>query len=139
MQLPLATARRHNNPDDRLIPLINIVFLMLIFFMVAGHITRQRTPGDVTLPASTQINPAEQYQRVLAVNAKGELTLDAQSVSAEELATALQPQLAADPELVVQLALDRDLQAQTLTPLLKQLRELGLQKVTLISVRTTTP
>ena len=34
-------APRKDNTDDQLIPLINIVFLMLIFFMVAGQISEQ--------------------------------------------------------------------------------------------------
>ena len=34
-------APRKDNSDDQLIPLINIVFLMLIFFMVAGQISEQ--------------------------------------------------------------------------------------------------
>ena len=38
MQLFRTTKARSGN-DDNVIPLINIVFLMLIFFMLAGQIT----------------------------------------------------------------------------------------------------
>ena len=36
--------------DAQLIPLINIIFLMLIFFMVAGRISAQKTAAPITLP-----------------------------------------------------------------------------------------
>lgn len=139
MRVQIASPHRASNPDDRLIPLINIVFLMLIFFMVAGHVTRQRLPGDVELPRSSQVNPAQQDYHVLAVNRVGELNLDQTPVTSEELAQSLQTLLADDPELSLQLFLDHELDAATLTPLLKQLRALGLHKVMLISSRGATP
>lgn len=138
MRLQMQAPRRPGNPDDSLIPLINIVFLMLIFFMIAGHITSARLPGDVQLPASTQINPAPPGYHVLAVNTSGEMTLDQIPVTAEAFDKTLQELLLDDPELPLQLCLDQDLDAATLTPLLKQLRALGLHKVMLISSRATT-
>lgn len=139
MRLPITIPRPQGNPDDRLIPLINIVFLMLIFFMIAGHITHQRLPGDVQLPSSTQINPAEQGHHRLAISHRGELTLDQKPVTTDGLEQALRALMAEDPELSLQLCLDHALDAATLTPLLKQLRTLGLHKVMLISARGATP
>ena len=40
MKLVAENTHRKDNGDDALIPLINIVFLMLIFFMVAGQISK---------------------------------------------------------------------------------------------------
>jgi biopolymer transport protein ExbD len=139
MRIQIATPRHQGNPDDRLIPLINIVFLMLIFFMIAGHVTSQRLPGDVQLPNSTQVNPAQQGLHVLAVNTRGELTLDQEPVTEDALAQKLQELMQDDPELTLQLCLDHALDAATLTPLLKQLRTLGLHKVMLISSQVGAP
>lgn len=135
MRMQLTTPHRPGNPDDSLIPLINIVFLMLIFFMIAGHITSQRVPGDVRLPNSSQINPAQPNQHVLAVNTAGEFTLDQAPVTSDALQRTLQTLIKEDPELSLQLCLDQELDAATLTPLLKQLRTLGVHKVMLISAR----
>lgn len=44
--------RKHNNSDDNMIPLINIVFLLLIFFMVAGKIVKQPS-SEIELPSSS--------------------------------------------------------------------------------------
>lgn len=139
MRIQIATPCHQGNPDDRLIPLINIVFLMLIFFMIAGHVTSQRLPGDVQLPNSTQVNPAPQGLHVLAVNTRGELTLDQEPVKEDALAQKLQELMQNDPELTLQLCLDHALDAATLTPLLKQLRTLGLHKVMLISSQVAAP
>ena len=40
----------HN--DDNLLPLMNIIFLLLIFFMIAGVIAKQKEMYDVDLAAT---------------------------------------------------------------------------------------
>jgi biopolymer transport protein ExbD len=40
MKLCNEAVHKKNDSDDNLIPLINVVFLMLIFFMVAGQIQK---------------------------------------------------------------------------------------------------
>lgn len=56
MILNNSTVKRPKNDDDSLIPLINIVFLMLIFFIVAGQI--QPSDGAKVEPANS-ISEAE--------------------------------------------------------------------------------
>lgn len=76
--------KRANSDDDNLIPLINIVFLMLIFFMVAGQIQ----PSDgvkVESPRSisdTKLTP-ERLKVVIAED--GELFIDGAQVPQDEL------------------------------------------------------
>lgn len=65
---PLMARRGTANPDDNLIPLINIVFLLLIFFMVAGQIAPQQ---DMT------IDPPESASEKALEPAELELSLTA--------------------------------------------------------------
>jgi len=53
-QLAIKKANR-KSADDALIPLINIVFLLLIFFMVAGSI-QPSIPVDINHPVAANIN-----------------------------------------------------------------------------------
>ena len=47
----IRSKKPNSNSDDNLIPLINIVFLLLIFFMVAGQMQKPLAT-DITLPVS---------------------------------------------------------------------------------------
>ncbi len=67
--LPLRRTR--STSDSRLIPMINVVFLLLIFFMIAGQISALN-PGAVQLPlASSGLPPpaAELHLRLAAMAA----------------------------------------------------------------------
>lgn len=86
MILKTTHVKRSNSDDDNLIPLINIVFLMLIFFMVAGQIQ----PSDgvkVELPNSisdTKLTP-ERLKVVIAED--GELFIDGAQVLQDDFAS----------------------------------------------------
>ena len=53
----IRSKKPNSNSDDNLIPLINIVFLLLIFFMVAGQMQKPLAT-DITLPVSQGVTAA---------------------------------------------------------------------------------
>jgi biopolymer transport protein ExbD len=50
MKLKLEKKREYD--DDGLLPLVNIIFLLLIFFMIAGVIEKRIVKDDLELPAA---------------------------------------------------------------------------------------
>ena len=56
--------------DDGVIPLINIVFLLLVFFLLAGHIAPPE-PADITPPTSSSIADDPAKPAVLHITADG--------------------------------------------------------------------
>ena len=62
---------------DSIVPMINVVFLLLIFFMMTARIT-QPAPFDVT-PPKAQSEQEPQDAATLYVAADGQLGLDGQS------------------------------------------------------------
>jgi biopolymer transport protein ExbD len=70
--------------DDNMIPLINIVFLLLIFFMVAGQIKAQPNK-EIELPKSTQLTTADTLPMRLELHANGELKLNGETVLPSQL------------------------------------------------------
>ena len=67
-------APRKDNSDDQLIPLINIVFLMLIFFMVAGQISEQDAQYIALVAAFEQATDPESFS--IAVKADGDVPVE---------------------------------------------------------------
>lgn len=75
---------RANSNDDGMIPLINIVFLLLIFFMVAGTISTSDAV-IVSPPKAHAQSPVARGQSVIIIGHDLELYLDNQLISAPEL------------------------------------------------------
>ena len=136
--------RRRSN-DDNLIPLINVVFLMLIFFMVAGRIA----PTDVFQiepPTSkSEIALKPESIRVL-VSSDGRLAVNSEPVIADNLAATLAQQLNAAPahaaagnnadqSATITLKADASINAQQLHTVLNALRAAGSRKVILLTTR----
>ena len=48
----LITRKKRQYDDDGLLPLVNIIFLLLIFFMIAGVIEKRIVKDDIELPAA---------------------------------------------------------------------------------------
>lgn len=112
--------------DDQLIPLINIVFLLLIFFMVAGQITQ--TDAPVEPPESLSRKPAPETAALLVLERDGALSMDGRAIEPQALAAALAARAAAGG---ITLAADRDVLAADLSPVLIAVRGAGFETVTL--------
>ena len=50
--MKLVTRKKREYDDDGLLPLVNIIFLLLIFFMIAGVIEKRIIKDDIELPAA---------------------------------------------------------------------------------------
>lgn len=75
MILKNTLVQRKNSDDDNLIPLINIVFLMLIFFMVAGQIQ----PSDgvkIESPTSVSDTKLTPERLKVVISEDGQLFID---------------------------------------------------------------
>lgn len=118
--------RARKNIDDQLIPLINIVFLLLIFFMVAGQITQHEAP--VEPPESQSRKPAPENPALLVLERDGALRMNGHRVDVRNLARSLDGHPA---DTAITLAADRDVLASALAPVLAAVRGAGFDTVTL--------
>lgn len=112
---------------EPMLPLINVVFLLLMFFMIAG----QLAPGyDVQAPESEAARDEEQRELpTLVIRKDGELSLNDQVVDPTSLAELLE----AHAEQPIRLVSDADIALDKLRQLLSQLRELGIHEVRLVT------
>jgi len=100
---------------ESIIPMINVVFLLLIFFLLTAQIAPS-TPFPLTPPDSRSDIPA-QARDVLYVSAKGELAWN------EARGEAVWPEIAArDSDTAVEIRADASASAAAVAAHLKQLR-----------------
>lgn len=139
----------HSNPDrprgdHGLVPLINVVFLLLAFFMIAGQIQRAdlvRVDPPVSVSQSV---PAERRTEVV-VDRDGTVYLDGRSVPVESLADALESAVGAEADSVgvgpeqrtdlggsaILVKADADLEVAKLEAVLTELMRAGVSRTAL--------
>lgn len=125
--------------DDSLIPLINVVFLMLIFFMVAGKIS-QSDPIEITPPTGGYGTQPPEITHLLLLTETGQLYLNqtllgevTQALDALDQALLSLKNTQPEQPLTLTLKVDRQLPAQTLSPLLHQLKLSGVPNIRLLT------
>ena len=115
--------------EDNLLPLVNIIFLLLIFFMLAGVIAKQKELHNVNLASATIEEYIEKDKNTLFINADGTLTLNDQSISESLLKEKLMI-LKTDNILI---AADGSLDSSSLNKILLILSNSKIKNVTLLS------
>lgn len=133
----LMPRRGKASPDDNLIPLINIVFLLLIFFMVAGQIAPQQD-ATINPPESASEKPLEPAVLELSLTAAGDLRSEGMDLDEVALQSRITQLTQDDAELRVSLRADLDATAADLDAVFNQLRDNGVSTITLHSRLTET-
>lgn len=117
---------------ENTLALINVVFLLLIFFLIAGSLTPPMEQG-VALVDAERPEPASPPD-ALAVLSDGTLRFRGETVSAEEHVARL---LAEQPDrpLVIRVVPDRELPAASLIDIAAALEAAGAEKVRIVTER----
>jgi biopolymer transport protein ExbD len=110
-------------------PMIDVVFLLIIFFLVSSHLAKQdqRTPLDLPQAVSGQ---AERDQRpvvtIMVLAEEGGLQLGGRLVAEESLTERIREQvLAAGEPLQVRIRADRQVPYRRVAPILKASLQAG--------------
>ncbi|MTI17304.1 biopolymer transporter ExbD [Rhodobacteraceae bacterium RKSG542] len=114
---------------DSTIPLINVVFLMLIFFMVAGTITTGMR-ADIIPPTVTATSEREQVAEAVFIDSSGRLFIGDNELEPQGIPAG--PYTEENP---LTLVVDRSLSAQQLTEILSALKAQGIGYVALVTER----
>tara|TARA_B110000858_G_C17630300_1_gene393209 strand:+ start:292 stop:687 length:396 start_codon:yes stop_codon:yes gene_type:complete len=115
--------------EDNLLPLVNIIFLLLIFFMLAGVIVKQKELHNVNLASATIEEYIEQDKNTLFINADRSLTLNNQSITESLLKEKL---ILLKTENIL-IAADGSLDSSSLNKILLILSDSKIKNVTLLS------
>lgn len=116
-----------------LTPLIDVVFLLLIFFIVASEFKKNETILNLTLPNSASTQKVINKKEVMIEISKDELAYNSKKLSFEELKTKLQS-LKKDAPLTVKI--DKEVKYERVIKLLDTLNSLNLSNLLLITKET---
>jgi len=107
--------------------MIDMTFLLLIFFMVTTKMSKEQVKMDVRLPTATAaVIPDDLSERdIINIDAAGQIHVANSPVNREQLAAHLNARFANAPPLKVYLRADRDTPAQTIRDFMKLAAEAG--------------
>ncbi|MDF1735082.1 MAG: biopolymer transporter ExbD [Minwuia sp.] len=129
MSLASESQKRPRNDDDRILPLINVVFLLLIFFMIAGHLTAT-DPFAVTPPHSATETTPDADSHLILIDRNGRLALDGRPLPEAAVLAAF----GSGPANMVRIKADGAVDAVTVIALMERLRAAGLSELQLLTV-----
>lgn len=117
---------------ENIIPLINIVFLLLVFFLLAGTLA-PRPPFELKPVQTTESPPADIPESMLYIAASGQLFYQGRALSPADLAGTASG--GRDPKAPFEILLDRRLKAEALFPVVEALARAGITNIRLLTER----
>ncbi len=126
--------RPHANGDDRLsielTPIIDMVFLLLIFFLVATTFQQTEREMQIALPMAASAGPISASLREIIVNVDetGAIIVSGQTVTADDLRSIVETAVAENPEQKVTVRGDRRTAYEHIVTVLDVCKGSGVQE-----------
>ena len=117
--------------SETIIALIDVVFFLLVFFMLIGRMDAT-APFDVRPPIAQSGRDMPAGGVTLAVAADGALALDGEAIEKADLGAALTAQLTQQPDLRLRINAHRTAQLRHVLPYVAQAEQLGIRDVVLV-------
>jgi biopolymer transport protein ExbD len=118
------------NPRLMIIPMIDIIFFLLVFFMMSTMFMVEQKVLPVTLPAASTAELDTQRTFPVTVMADGSLRFNEDAVKLNELVARVEAELRRDRDSRFVLRADRHAAYGQVVDVLNQLRRLGVQRLT---------
>ena len=115
--------------DDNLLPLVNIIFLLLIFFMLAGVIAKQKEMYDIDLASAVIDEYVEKDKHILFIKSNGEVIFNDEAITIKTL----DEKLKLIDDKTITIAADKLVTTGKLNNILIKLNKNKISNVTLLS------
>ncbi|MEM1412014.1 MAG: biopolymer transporter ExbD [Pseudomonadota bacterium] len=128
---PKATAS-----DEQLLPLVDIILMLLIFFMLAGTLVAS-DPLQVNPPDSASETHVNERELVVVLGQNGELAFDGEVLDRQTFELVLKERVASAPEAQFWLKADAQADSNDVIVVMELLREAGVERLELLTLQKT--
>jgi biopolymer transport protein ExbD len=129
---------RRNPHSETIIALIDVVFFLLVFFMLIGRMDAT-APFDVTPPLAVSGRDMPAGGATLSVSRDGALALDGTEIARSDLEAALSRTLERDADLRLRINAHKDAELRHVLPLVGLAEALGIADVVLVVTPVAVP
>lgn len=116
-----------------IVPLVNIVFLLLIFFMLVGRIAPYEAMKVTPPSAESGERAADRRDPVVFIAADGRLALDEELMEEDLLLSTIARLFEENASLTVRIKADAALDADRLIRVMESFQELGITRLLLLT------
>jgi biopolymer transport protein ExbD len=124
-------ARKHAHTEDaeiNITPMLDIVFIMLIFFIVTTSFTKE-TGASVTKPEAAQAVALRNGTILIGVRNNDEIWMSKRAIELREVRQMVERAKAENPEGSVVIVADKDSRIGTITQIMDQVRLAGVEGI----------
>ncbi len=118
--------------EPGLIPMINVVLLLLVFFLVAGSIEKFDVV-HIDLPAAKSSKRLADGQIMIMLGSQREIIVNDDFVAPSSFLGTMKEHLQANPNTVISLKADEHLPATFMISIMNQIKEAGGTNISLIT------
>ncbi len=122
-------AQRHH--PETIIALIDVVFFLLVFFMLIGRMDAT-APFDVAPPVSQTGADMPAGGLTMSVGADGQLALDGTELAPGEIEQSVQAALSEQPDVLIRINAHQDAALRDVLPLIARFEAMGARDVVLV-------
>lgn len=129
--MKLVTRKKREYDDDGLLPLVNIIFLLLIFFMIAGVIEKRIVKDDIELPAAELTKFENKEVTKIFINKSNIFSINNEITNISEISAYLKSNKINEVVIIA----DKSLYINDVNILLTKLHENNIKNIKLLSNR----
>lgn len=111
-------------------PMLDIVFIMLIFFIVTTSFVKE-AGIDVSKPEASQAQAKPSANIFIAIRANGEVWMDKRMVDVERVGANIERLLAEQPTDIVVIQADKEAKHGVVVKVMDQIKEAGIDKISI--------
>lgn len=111
-------------------PMLDVVFIMLIFFIVTTSFVKE-AGIDVNRPEASQASDQPSANIFIAITENGEVWMDRRMVDVERVAANLERLLAEQPSDMVVIQADRGARHGVVVQVMDQIKEAGIAQISI--------
>lgn len=125
---------QQDDAEVNLTPMLDVVFILLIFFIVTTSFVRE-SGIDVDPPQAATAIPQSQSSILIAISPEGDIWMDRQPVSLAALGPAVARMQAENPLSSVVIQADKASRSGRLVEVMDRLRQAGVERMALAAAQ----
>jgi biopolymer transport protein ExbD len=122
------------DPEINITPMLDIVFIMLIFFIVTTSFTKE-TGASIIKPMAEQASALQNGTILIGIRPNGEIWMAKRQIELREVRQMVERARAENPEGSVVIVADRGARIGTVTQVMDQVRLAGVEGVAISAER----
>ncbi len=126
--------RKGNHSHLNIAPLVDVVFLLLLFFMLTSHFI-QEPSIRIKLPDSTTAEPMREISQVVTITKNGDLYFMDKQVDLKNLRAVIQGSLREKEKAFLRIKADKGVDVGLLVSVIDEVRLAGVKTFSIVTER----